>query len=161
MIGALIVAGGVFLFSQGRTILTLTNLDRPRSMRFTVTPGERFLMFYVHSIYRQPVAEEFEVGRNEIVLRGVRTSDAGVMGYYGFDEEPGFQGVKRAIGPAFIVRMAMDPRQGVIVQGRKIRLQELGEGGDRIEVRTNTGSIPGQWIRDLRSGRGMSVGERP
>ena len=36
-------------------------MDRPRTIRIRISPSEPFSMFYIHSIYKEPVIEEFQV----------------------------------------------------------------------------------------------------
>jgi hypothetical protein len=92
-----------------------------------------------------------EAGRDEIILRGIQTRDPGVMEYYGWDVTPGFHAVNRGLGRAFVIRMAMNPRQGLIIGGRKIDLREIGAGGDRIELRIMTASVGRRWGCILKS----------
>lgn len=151
LIGGLIVAGGVFLFSRDRIVLNLTNLDHPQTLSFHVRPGERFYLYYTHSMYDQPVTEEFEVVADEIILRGVRTTHAGVMEYYGFDEVLEFHELNKGVGSAFLIRSGMRPGQGIILRGEKISLYDIGERGDRIRVSVSKGSVGRQCFDLLRA----------
>jgi hypothetical protein len=140
LIGILIVAGGVFLF-QTVTILHMENMDRPKSIHVRIRPSEIFSMFYIHSIYRQPVIEEFQAEKNAIVLIGIRTKSAGVMEYYGFEDTKEFHPMHQRLGAVFIVRRGMGEGQGLIVGDRKIYLSEIGERGDRIQLRVESMSV--------------------
>jgi len=134
LIGILIVAGGVFLFKKV-TLLQLENIDHLRRIRVWISPSESFSMFYIHSIYNEPVIEEFQVEREAIVLRGVRTKSPAVMEYYGFEDMKEFHPLNQRLGAVFIIRRGMGEGQGLIVRDKKIYLSEIGEKGDRIQLR--------------------------
>ena len=137
--GILIVAGGVSYFKKV-SFLQLKNMDRPRMIQARVHPFETFSIFYVHSIYEVPVIEEFQVIEGAIALKGVRTKSPGVMEYYGFDDVKEFHPMDQKLGAIFIMRRGMGEGQGLIVRGEKIYLSEIGEKGDRIQLRV--GSMP-------------------
>jgi hypothetical protein len=137
--GLVIVTGGVFYFKDV-TFLQLKNMDRPKMVQTSIHPSETFSVFYVHSIYEVPVIEEFQVIEGAIALKGVRTKSPGVMEYYGFDDVKEFHPMDQKLGAIFIMRRGMGEGQGLIVRGQKIYLSEIGEKGDRIQLRV--GSIP-------------------
>ena len=139
LIGILIVAGGV-LFFYDVTLLRLENMDNPRTIHIRIRPSETFSMFYIHSIYKEPVAEEFQAEKGAIVLKGVRTKSPAVMEYYGFEDAKEFHPMNQLLGAIFIIRRGMGEGQGLIVRDRKIYLSEIGEKGDRIQLRVE--SIP-------------------
>jgi hypothetical protein len=92
-------------------------------------------MFYIHSIYKEPVLEEFKAEENAIILKGVRTKSPAVMEYYGFEDTKEFHPMDQRMGAVFIIRRGMGEGQGLIVGDRKIYLSEIGERGDRIQLR--------------------------
>ena len=51
------------------TVLCLENMERPKAITFRVNPGLSFSMFFIHSIYKEPVIEEFQVEKGAIVLK--------------------------------------------------------------------------------------------
>ena len=140
MTGILIVAGGVLLFKKV-TLLHIENMDRPRAIHIRISLSETFSMFYIHSIYRVPVVEEFQSEKDAIVLKGVRTKSPGVMEYYGFEDIKEFTPMNQKLGAVFIMRRGMGEGQGLIVKDRKIYLSEIGEKGDRIQLRIETVSL--------------------
>ena len=140
LIGILIVAGGVSLF-QKVTLLQLENMDHPRRIRVWISPSEPFSMFYIHSIYKVPVVEEFQAEKDAIVLKGVRTKSPAVMEYYGFEDMKEFHPMNKKLGTVFIIRRGMGEGQGLIVRDRKIYLSEIGEKGDRIRLRVESISL--------------------
>jgi hypothetical protein len=138
-IGIIIVAGGVFLLKKV-TLLHVENMDHQRSIHIRMGPSEPFSIFYVHSIYHEPVVEEFQAEKGEIVLKGVRTKSPAVMEYYGFEDTKEFHPLNQRLGAVFIIRRGMGEGQGLIVGERKIYLSEIGERGDRIQLRVE--SVP-------------------
>jgi hypothetical protein len=140
MITIFIVAGGAFLFKKV-TILQLGNMDRPKTIHVRISPSETFSMFYIHSIYKVPVVEEFQAEKDAIVLKGVRTKSPAVMEYYGFEDMKEFHPMNRRLGAIFIIRRGMGEGQGLIVRDRKIYLSEIGAKGDRIRLRAETVSL--------------------
>ena len=95
-------------------------------------------MFYIHSIYQEPVIEEFQAEKEAIVLKGVRTKSPAVMEYYGFEDTKEFHPMNQRLGAVFIIRRGMGEGQGLIVRDRKIYLSEIGEKGDRIQLRVES-----------------------
>jgi hypothetical protein len=140
LIGIIIVAGGVFLFKKV-VLLHLENMDRNRTIRVCISPTEQFSIFYIHSIYGEPVIEEFQAEKNAIVLKGVRTKSPGVAEYYGFEDLKEFYPMNQRLGAFFIIRRGMGEGQGLIVRGRKIYLSEIGEKGDRVRLRVESMSL--------------------
>jgi hypothetical protein len=140
VIGILIIIGGVFLFKKV-TLLQLENMDRSKAVHIRVNPSETFSMFYIHSIYKEPVIEEFQPEKDTIVLKGVRTKSPAVMEYYGFEESEEFHPMNLKLGAVFIIRRGMGEGQGVVVRERKIYLSEVGERGDRIQLRVESMSL--------------------
>jgi hypothetical protein len=139
LIGIVIVVGGVFLFKKV-IILHIGNVDHTRAIRVWISNSEKFSMFYIHSIYHEPVIEEFQVEGDAIVLKGVRTKSPAVMEYYGFEDIKRFHPMNRRLGAVFIIRRGMGEGQGLIVRDKKIYLNEIGERGDRIQLRVE--SVP-------------------
>jgi len=137
VIGFLIVAGGVLFFMEVH-LLHVENMDRPKTIHIRMGASEPFSIFYIHSIYKEPVTEEFQVEKGAIVLRGVRTKSPAVMEYYGFEDTKEFHPMNQRLGAVFIIRRGMGEGQGLIVRDRKIYLSQIGEKGDRIQMRVET-----------------------
>ena len=116
-------------------------MDRPRTIHIRLGASEPFSIFYIHSIYQEPVTEEFQAGKGAIVLEGVRTKSPGVMEYYGFEDTKEFHPLNQRLGAVFIIRRGMGERQGLIVRERKIYFSEIGEKGDRIQLRVESMSL--------------------
>ena len=136
-IGISIVAGGVFL-SKKVTVVSLENMERREVVAVRLNPAQSFSLFYVHSIYRKPVIEEFHVEKGTIVLKGVRTKSPAVMEYYGFEDLKEFHPMNQRLGTFLIVRKGMGEGQGLTIGGKKIALSEIGEKGDRIRLKVGS-----------------------
>ena len=122
------------------TLLQLENMDHPRTIRIKISPPEPFSMFYIHSIYHEPVIEEFQVEKEAIVLRGVRTKSPAVMEYYGFEDIKEFHPMNRRLDTIYF-KWGIGEGQGLIVRDKKIYLSEIGEKGDRIRLRVESISL--------------------
>jgi hypothetical protein len=122
------------------TVLHLENMSHPRTIRIRISPSERFSVFYIHSIYNEPVVEEFQVEGDVIVLKGVRTESPAVMEYYGFEDMKGFHPMNQRLG-AIYFKWGIGEGQGLIVRDKKIYLGEIGERGDRIQLRIESMSF--------------------
>ena len=138
LIGILIMAGGVFLFERV-TVLHIENMSHPRTIRIRISPSESFSVFYIHSIYKEPVIEDFQVEGDAVVLKGVRTKSPAVMEYYGFEDMKGYHPLNQRLG-AIYFKWGIGEGQGLVVRDRKIYLSEVGERGDRIQLRVE--SVP-------------------
>ena len=133
------MTGGVFLLKHV-TVLHLENMNHPRTIRIRISPSERFSIFYIHSIYKEPVIEEFQVDGDAIVLEGVRTKSPAIMEYYGFEDMKEFHPMQQRLG-AIYFKWGIGEGQGLIVRDKKIYLSEIGERGDRIQLRTESMSL--------------------
>jgi hypothetical protein len=131
------VAGGFFLFKK-ISLVHIENMDRPKSIHVRISSSETFSIFYIHSVYKEPVVEEFQAEGDAIILKGIRTKSPAVMEYYGFEDMKGFHPMNVRMGAVFIIRRGMGEGQGLIVRDRKIYLSEIGERGDRIQLRVES-----------------------
>jgi len=139
LIGLVAIAGGV-LFLEKVTFLHLENMDHPRTILIRIGPSEPFSVFYIHSIYREPVLEEFQAGKGAILLKGVRTKSPAVMEYYGLEDMKEFHPMDQKLG-AIYFKWGTGEGQGLIVGDRKIYLSEIGQRGDRIQLRVESMSL--------------------
>ncbi len=132
----ILAAAGGALFIVKVPVLQVGNTDRPATLSLRLGEPARFSISYIHSIYLQAATEDFEVGKgDEIILRGVRTRSPSVAHYYGFDENNrDYYPVDRRM-KSFILRLGMSQAQTLSHGEEKISLANLGEKGDRLEVR--------------------------
>lgn len=130
----LVAAGGAFLFRPA-TVLEFGNDGRGIVARYPVKAGDAFSITYQHSIYRQPVVEEFSVRQGgELVLTGVRSDSGAVLEYFGFADSRPFHAMDRPMR-TIVFRVAMEGAQTLTLGGMRISFLALGDPGDRITVR--------------------------
>ena len=132
---SILLAGGVTLLLREMPVLQIENTDRGRRLLIRTEPSDLFSFSFIHSMYLQPATEEFEVGEgDEFILRGVRTQSPAVAAYYGFEEGQTYYPVDRKMN-SFVMRLGMTNAQILSHGNQRISLAELGERGDRVEVR--------------------------
>ena len=130
----LAAAGAAFLFRPA-SVLEFENAGRGIVARYAVTAGDVFSIAYRHSIYLQPVVEEFSVGPDgELVLTGVRSDSGAVLEYFGFSDSRAFHAMNRPMR-TIVFRVAMEGAQTLTLGGRRISFLRLGDPGDRIMLR--------------------------
>jgi hypothetical protein len=128
-----ILAGGYLLWNVKILVLQLENTDRGRIVRFPIKPSERFSIYYIHSVYQEPVIEDFEADPDTIILKGVRTTSRAIGEQYGFETPKSFQPMNEKLG-AIYIRVAPGEGQGLILRDKKIYLSEIGQRGDRVQL---------------------------
>jgi hypothetical protein len=131
----ILLGGGITLAFQEVWVLQVENTEHPAKLLIRTAPAARFTLSYINSIYLQPAAEDFQVGEGEeILLLGVRTRSPAVAAYYGFEEGKEYYPVNRTL-KSFVLRLGMSQAQVLSWANKQISLGELGEPGDRLEVR--------------------------
>ena len=144
---SIFLAGGAVLLLREVPVLQIENTDRPGRFLIRTESAALFSFSFIHSMYLEPATEEFKVGEGEaFILRGVRTQSPAVAAYYGFEEGRTYYPVDRKMN-SFVMRLGMSNAQVLSYGNRKISLGELGEKGDRLEVRVRRMS----WGRYLLS----------
>ncbi len=139
LIGLLALGGGALGFTK-ISILCLENTDRSKSRPIRVSSSEPFVVVYFHSIYKERVSEEFQIDQGTIILKGVRARHPGILEYYGFEDMKEFHPMDRRVG-APLFRVAMGEPQSLLIQNKKISFREVGERGDRIQLRFDSVSL--------------------
>ena len=130
----LAAVGAVFLFRPA-TVLEFENAGQGIVVRYPVNTGDAFSITYQHSIYRQPVVEEFSVGPGGgLVLTGVRSESGAVLEYFGFSDSRPFHAMNRPMR-TIVFRVAVEGAQILTLGGRRISFLGLGDPGDRITLR--------------------------
>jgi hypothetical protein len=130
----LAAAGGAIMLWPG-TSLEFANTDRGTVFRYPLERGQTFSVTYVHSIYRQPVVEEFSVGPGgELVLTGVRSESGAVLEYFGFTDSRPFHAMNRPMR-TIVFRVAVEEAQTLSLGDRRVSFSSFGDPGDRITVR--------------------------
>jgi hypothetical protein len=120
--------------SRGRE-LSVENTDRGTVLRVRLSPGEVFSVVYQHSIYDQPVTEEFVLDeKGRIVLRAVTSPSAAVREYFGITSAGERHPMARTM-PEIVFRIATGTAQRLRAGGVERSFLELGEHGDRLVLR--------------------------
>src|SRR5215813_5070292 len=137
LVALLVAAAGLASPAPARTAseLLVENSDRGTVLRVQLRPGEVFSVVYQHSIYDQPVTEDFvldEEGR--IVLRSVTSPSAAVREYFGITSAGERHAVVRTM-PEIVFRIAAATVQRLRAGGVERSFLELGEHGDRLVLR--------------------------
>jgi hypothetical protein len=136
----LAAVGAAFLFRPA-TVLEFENAGRGIVARYPVKAGDSFSITYQHSIYHQPVVEEFSVGPGgELILTGVRSESGAVLEYFGFSDSRPFHAMNRPMR-TIVFRVAMEGAQILTLGDRRISFLGLGDPGDRITLRLSDVSL--------------------
>jgi hypothetical protein len=107
---------------------------------FALREGEPFFVISQHSIYDQPVTEEFVVdGKGRVVLTAVSSPSAAVREYFGITAPGERHAMERAMEQV-VFRVAAGEPQQLEVRGRSRSFLELGDHGDRLVMRARRGS---------------------
>jgi hypothetical protein len=136
------------------TVLELRNTSRGRAAHLPVAAAEVFAVTSLHSIYDQPVTEEFEVEADgRIALRAVESPSAAVREYFGLTGAGDRHAVERVMD-RIVFRVAMGTPQTLRLGGRERSFLEFGEHGDRLVMRAVRGPALARWLDGPVSGKG-------
>src|SRR5215813_13009609 len=122
---------------RGGGELVIENAERARTLRVQLRPGETFSVVYQHSLYDQPVTEEFVLDdQGRIVLLAVASPSAAVREYFGIIAAGERHAVVRTLGE-IVFRVAEGTPQRLRAGGVERSFLELGEHGDRLVMRAH------------------------
>src|SRR5262245_6978086 len=114
--------------------LLIENTDRGTVLRIRLRAGEAFSVVYQHSIYDQPVTEDFVVDEEgRIVLRAVASPSAAVREYFGITSAGERHSMARTM-PEIVFRIATGTVQRLRTGGVERSFLEFGAHGDRLIV---------------------------
>jgi hypothetical protein len=117
--------------------LFVENPDRGTVLRVRLRPGEVFSVVYHHSIYDQPVTEDFVLDEDgRIVLRAVTSPSAAVLEYFGITSAGERHAMTRTM-PEIVFRIATGTAQRLRAGGVERSFLELGGHGDRLVLRSH------------------------
>ena len=116
-------------------VIELENAARDRTARFAVGDGEVFSVTSRHSMYDQPVTEDFVAGADgRVTLAAVSSPSAAVREYFGLTEPGERHAVERAM-PEVVFRVAAGTPQRLRLAGVERSFLEFGDHGDRLVLR--------------------------
>jgi hypothetical protein len=130
----LLLAGTAVAGPALQPALEIENQSRGTTVVLALPAGGAFALTAWHSIYDQPVTEEYRVRPGRIVEEALTSPSAAVREYFGLTGPGERQPVHRDL-PALVVRVAMGRPQQLAVAGRTTSLADLGAPGDRLVLR--------------------------
>jgi hypothetical protein len=117
--------------------LLVENTERGTVLRVRLRPGEVFSVVYRHSIYDQPVTEDFVLDEEgHIVLQAVTSPSAAVREYLGITSAGERHAMARTM-TEIVFRIATGTAQRLRAGGVERSFLELGEHGDRLVLRAH------------------------
>jgi len=143
--GTALAAAALMAALRPVTALELENAARGRTFRATIRPGEVFSVVYHHSMYDQPVTEEFVIEDGRIVLEAVSSPSAAVREYFGILAAGERHAMRRAM-PEVVFRVAAGTPQRLRVAGVERSFLEVGDHGDRIVMRAARRTAAAGWL---------------
>lgn len=118
-----------------RAELRIENAARGRTFTVPLGAGEPFAVVSHHSMYDQPVTEEFVVdGNGFLVLRAVSSPSAAVREYFGLTAAGERHAVDRPMREV-VFRVAAGVPQVLRAGGAERSFLEFGARGDRLVLR--------------------------
>jgi hypothetical protein len=126
--------------------LELRNEARGTTTRVVVPGGGPFVVTSQHSMYDQPVSEEFVVGPGgELVLEAVSSPSAAVLEYFGITAPGRRHAVVRSMR-RIVFRVAAGVPQRLRVAGEERSFLELGDHGDRLVLTATRTRALSRWV---------------
>jgi hypothetical protein len=140
------------------TLLELRNEARGLTVTFRVPEGGPFEVTSQHSMYDQPVTEEFVVGpHGELELQAVSSPSAAVREYFGLTGPGERHAVARTMRE-IVFRIAAGAPQRLRAGGEERSFLELGDHGDRLVLTASRSYALTRWLALLLRSPGL---ERP
>jgi hypothetical protein len=150
-LGGVALAGALAVALRPVTILEIENAARGRTFRAPLAPGEPFAVVYHHSMYDQPVTEEFLADGGRIVLEAVESPSAAVREYFGL-LGPGERHARPRSLAEIVFRVAAGVPQRLRIGGVERSFLDLGERGDRLVMRAARRPALAGWLSGLAGG---------
>jgi hypothetical protein len=140
-------------------VIEVENAARGETALIALHDGESFSVTAHHSMYEQPVTEEFVVDENRrIVLKWVSSPSAAVREYFGIVAPGERHAVERAMDQV-VFRVAAGIPQRFRLGGRERSFLEFGDHGDRLVMRALHGPAAAYWL-STRLGRLTAAARR-
>jgi hypothetical protein len=131
------------------TVLELENAARGQSVRMALRPGEMFSVTSHHSMYEQPVTEDFVIDANrQIILKAVSSPSAAVREYFGITARGERHTVQRRM-EEIVFRVAAGTPQRLHLEGVERSFLEFGDHGDRLVMRAVARPALMDWLSHL------------
>lgn len=141
-----VAAAGAAVALRPEVVLEFRNEARGTTVRIPVPGGGPFVVTSQHSMYDQPVAEEFVVGPGgELTLEAVSSPSAAVREYFGLTAAGERHAVVRTMR-RIVFRVAAGAPQRLRVGGQERSFLDLGDHGDRLVLTASRGPAVTRWI---------------
>jgi hypothetical protein len=147
-LGGAALAALAVLALRPATVLEIENAARGSTFRAALEPREPFAVVYHHSMYDQPVTEEFVVEGGRIVLEAVSSPSAAVREYFGLAAAGERHAVVRPMEEV-VFRVAAGAPQRLLLGGVERSFLELGAHGDRLVMRAGRRPAAAAWLGAL------------
>ncbi len=128
------------------TVLVIENGADGRTLRAPLGDGEAFSVTSLHSMYDEPVTEEFVVLDGRIVLTAVSSPSAAVREYFGITAMGERHAFWRPL-PEVVFRVAAGTPQRLRIGSTERSFLELGGHGDRLVMRASRATVLGSRLR--------------
>jgi hypothetical protein len=133
------------------TVLELENTARGEAVRLALHDARAFSVTSHHSMYEQPVTEEFVVDADHrIVLKAVSSPSAAVREYFGLTAAGERHEVQRAMREV-VFRVAAGTPQRLHLGRVEHSFLEFGEHGERLVLRAVRRPAAVPWLSALRA----------
>lgn len=128
------------------TVLELENAGRGSAAWFAIEEDARFSVTSQHSMYEQPVTEDFVVdGEGRLVLTAVSSPSAAVREYFGLSAAGERHAIERAMRE-IVFRVAAGAPQTLRIGGEDRSFLQFGEHGDRLVMRAIRRPAVAHWL---------------
>jgi hypothetical protein len=128
------------------TVIELENAARGETARMALQDGESFSVTAHHSMYEQPVTEEFVVDENRrIVLQSVSSPSAAVREYFGILAPGQRHAMERAMDQV-VFRVAAGIPQRFHIGALERSFLDFGHHGDRLVMRALRRPAAAHWF---------------
>ncbi|NTU60117.1 MAG: hypothetical protein HGA98_03555 [Deltaproteobacteria bacterium] len=117
-------------------VLEVRNDSRGTTRVFRLGPGRTFSVTYRHSLYDQPVTEEFSAAPGGLALTRLASPSGAVLEYFGFPDSAPSRAMQRRLGTV-VFRVAAGEAQQLEAAGRRVSFLALGDHGDRLTARAS------------------------
>lgn len=128
------------------TLLRVQNETRGATVSIPVPGAGAFSVTSQHSMYDQPVTEEFLVADGgALVLQAVSSPSAAVREYFGLTAPGERHAVVRAM-PSIVFRVAAGAPQRLRIAGEERSFLDLGDHGDRLVLTASRAPAVSRWL---------------
>lgn len=131
-------------------VLQVENTTSGRRIALPIASADVCSVTYHHSMYDQPVTEEFVTdGAGRIVLTALWSPSGAVLEYFGVTEPGEYHRMHRAMDE-IVFRVAAGTPQRLRLHGTERSFMDFGDHGDRLVFRAVHIPLAQYWIERLR-----------